>query len=66
MKEVLAASGVVGVLASEEDDAPILVPGASEDPSSYVAVFDPLDGSRNIEVSIPTGVLCSCSCGTPL
>ena len=67
MKEVLAACGVVRVMASEEDDGPIEVlshasggveagteAGAG---TGFTVVFDPLDGSRNIEVSIPTGSL---------
>lgn len=54
MNNLLLGSGVVAVTASEEDDAPVLsgVAGAR-----YVVVFDPLDGSRNIEVSIPTGTI---------
>lgn len=70
MKEVLAACGVVRVMASEEDDGPIEVPshasaisgsggveaGTEADAGTgFTVVFDPLDGSRNIEVSIPTG-----------
>jgi len=55
MKESLSASGVVCVMASEEDEEPVNVPGAS--PEGLVAVLDPLDGSRNIEVSIPTGTI---------
>eukprot|EP00955_Chlamydomonas_euryale_P107369 365763-Chlamydomonas_euryale.AAC.3 len=42
-------------MASEEDEEPVNVPGAS--PEGLVAVLDPLDGSRNIEVSIPTGTI---------
>lgn len=61
MKEVLSESGVVRVMASEEDDRPIEVPlrlGSSRgchEGGGFAVVFDPLDGSRNIEVSIPTG-----------
>eukprot|EP00897_Mesotaenium_endlicherianum_P010057 jgi/Mesen1/907/ME000116S00052 len=53
MKSTLRSSGRVAVMASEEDDEPIQV---SED-AKYVVVFDPLDGSRNIEASIPTGTI---------
>ncbi|XP_015693669.2 fructose-1,6-bisphosphatase, chloroplastic isoform X1 [Oryza brachyantha] len=49
----LQRSGKVAVMASEENDLPILV--SNEGP--YVVVTDPLDGSRNIEVSIPTGTI---------
>jgi len=41
------------VLASEENDQPIWI----SDDGPYVVVTDPLDGSRNIEVSIPTGTI---------
>eukprot|EP00798_Chlamydomonas_sp_ICE-L_P011630 gene11630-34339_t len=58
MKEFLSSSGVVGVIASEEDDQPIVVACDEQtDEKRYVVVFDPLDGSRNIEVSIPTGTI---------
>jgi len=42
----------VAAIASEEDDRPIWL---GEGP--YVVVFDPLDGSRNIDASIPTGTI---------
>ncbi|KAF8658654.1 hypothetical protein HU200_059124 [Digitaria exilis] len=49
----LRSSGKVAVLASEENDLPIWM----SDDGPYVVVTDPLDGSRNIEVSIPTGTI---------
>ncbi|XP_062178481.1 fructose-1,6-bisphosphatase, chloroplastic [Phragmites australis] len=49
----LQRSGKVAVLASEENDLPIWI--SNDGP--YVVVTDPLDGSRNIEVSIPTGTI---------
>ena len=52
MKDVLAASGCVAVLASEEDEEAVEV-----GQSGYAVVFDPLDGSRNIDASIPTGTI---------
>ncbi|CAM9160712.1 unnamed protein product [Scytosiphon promiscuus] len=55
LKGFLARSGVVRVLASEEEDEPVLV-GGNED-ATYVVVFDPLDGSSNIDASIPTGTI---------
>ncbi len=42
----------MSVLASEEDDTAISV-GSGD--GQYVVVFDPLDGSRNIDAAIPTG-----------
>lgn len=35
-----------------QEDEPVLV---EEDDAKYVVVFDPLDGSSNIDASIPTG-----------
>ncbi|OEL23300.1 Fructose-1,6-bisphosphatase, chloroplastic [Dichanthelium oligosanthes] len=49
----LKSSGKVAVLASEENDLPTWI----SDDGPYVVVTDPLDGSRNIEVSIPTGTI---------
>eukprot|EP00793_Prasinoderma_coloniale_P006852 PRCOL_00001683-RA len=49
----LAESGLVRVLASEEEEeARVVTPGAP-----YVVVFDPLDGSRNVDVNIPVGTI---------
>ncbi|RWW32773.1 hypothetical protein BHE74_00028145 [Ensete ventricosum] len=41
------------VMASEEDDVPVWI----TDHGPFVIVVDPLDGSRNIDVSIPTGTI---------
>lgn len=49
----LQKSGKVAVMASEENDAPIWI--SNDGP--YVVVTDPLDGSRNIDASIPTGTI---------
>lgn len=49
----LRSSGKVAVMASEEDDAPIWL----TDDGPFVVVTDPLDGSRNIDASIPTGTI---------
>ncbi|XP_004290409.1 PREDICTED: fructose-1,6-bisphosphatase, chloroplastic [Fragaria vesca subsp. vesca] len=49
----LRNSGKVAVMASEEDDTPVWI----SDDGPYVVVTDPLDGSRNIEASIPTGTI---------
>lgn len=49
----LRNSGKVSVMASEEDDAPVWI----NDDGPYVVVLDPLDGSRNIDASIPTGTI---------
>lgn len=47
MQQALSSSGLVAVMASEEDDAAVVT---STPDARYVVVFDPLDGSRNIEV----------------
>lgn len=49
----LRKSGKVAVMASEEDDAPVWI----TDGGPFVVVTDPLDGSRNIDASIPTGTI---------
>jgi len=53
LKSVLGSCREVAVLASEEEDNALEVnPGGR-----YVVVFDPLDGSRNIDAAIPTGTI---------
>ncbi|KAA8490815.1 Fructose-1,6-bisphosphatase, chloroplastic [Porphyridium purpureum] len=58
-KRACEASGCVSVMASEEDEQPVEIPSTIGPGDvgipSYVVCFDPLDGSRNIESSIPTG-----------
>ncbi|MFV0444775.1 MAG: class 1 fructose-bisphosphatase [Planctomycetaceae bacterium] len=44
----------IGVLASEENEQPILVHKGSEN-ANYAVVFDPLDGSSNIDVNVSVG-----------
>ncbi|CAM9604359.1 unnamed protein product, partial [Phaeothamnion confervicola] len=53
LKLHLARSRSLAVLASEEEGEPLPVAGSGK----YVAVFDPLDGSSNIDASIPTGTI---------
>ncbi|CAI7760581.1 unnamed protein product [Closterium sp. NIES-54] len=53
IKATLAASRLVSVAASEEDND--VVELTADAP--YAAVFDPLDGSRNIDAGIPTGTI---------
>jgi fructose-1,6-bisphosphatase I len=66
LKRALRFTGKVGVLASEEEDTPVdLIGGAKTDDvevvidegEKYVAVFDPLDGSSNVDAGIPTGTI---------
>lgn len=65
LKRALRFTGRLGVLASEEEDSPVdLMPIAVSDKEvlideseKYVAVFDPLDGSSNVDAGIPTGTI---------
>jgi fructose-1,6-bisphosphatase I len=68
LKRALRFTGRLGVLASEEEDVPVdlMTPRDDNDQSSeilidegekYVAVFDPLDGSSNVDAGIPTGTI---------
>jgi fructose-1,6-bisphosphatase I len=63
LKRALRFTGKLGVLASEEEDEPVdLMPGSKseiviDEGEKYVAVFDPLDGSSNVDAGIPTGTI---------
>jgi fructose-1,6-bisphosphatase I len=52
---VLEQSGCVAAMASEEEDDWLRVPAAIA--GDYLVVFDPLDGSSNIEVSTSIGTI---------
>jgi fructose-1,6-bisphosphatase I len=58
MKQALGFSGRVCVMASEEDDAPVLIP-QERNPGRYAVLFDPLDGSSNIDVNVSIGTIFS-------
>eukprot|EP00899_Mesostigma_viride_P025521 jgi/Mesvir1/6153/Mv00851-RA.1 len=49
----LRASGRTGVIASEEEDVPVAVEESFS--GHYTVVFDPLDGSSNIDAAVSTG-----------
>eukprot|EP00227_Mantoniella_beaufortii_P011058 CAMPEP_0197586162 /NCGR_PEP_ID=MMETSP1326-20131121/8229_1 /TAXON_ID=1155430 /ORGANISM="Genus nov. species nov., Strain RCC2288" /LENGTH=402 /DNA_ID=CAMNT_0043150755 /DNA_START=96 /DNA_END=1304 /DNA_ORIENTATION=- len=51
--DVLRTSGRTGVIASEEEDLPVAVEETYS--GNYVVVFDPLDGSSNIDAAVSTG-----------
>jgi len=66
LKRALRFTGKLGVLASEEEDAPVDLVGNDktegkellfEETGKYVVVFDPLDGSSNVDAGIPTGTI---------
>jgi len=44
----------IGILASEENEQPLTVHYDSED-AKYAVIFDPLDGSSNIDVNVSVG-----------
>jgi len=48
----------VAVVASEEDDDPIIIRRGSEG-GKYCVIFDPLDGSSNLDVSVGVGTIFS-------
>lgn len=65
-KKALRYTGKLGTLASEEEDTPVVgVNGESignlsegfADTGKYVCVFDPLDGSSNVDAGIPVGTI---------
>jgi fructose-1,6-bisphosphatase I len=58
MKNALNHTGRVCVMASEEDEGPIPIPEPYT-PGKYVVLFDPLDGSSNIDVNAPVGTIFS-------
>jgi fructose-1,6-bisphosphatase I len=55
--DALAATGVVAGMASEELDDCSPVPGHSDRP--FLVLFDPLDGSSNIDVNVSIGTIFS-------
>lgn len=55
LKNALRYSGKMGVIASEEEDEPVMIDEVYS--GNYVAVFDPLDGSSNIDAGIATGTI---------
>ncbi len=58
MKQAFGNTGRVSIMASEEEAEPILAPnGANE--GKYVLLFDPLDGSSNIDVNVSIGTIFS-------
>lgn len=56
--ECVAHTGRVCVMASEEDEKPMAVPESSRG-GKYVLLFDPLDGSSNIDVNVSIGTIFS-------
>lgn len=48
----------VGILVSEEEDEPRILKSA-DDQGKYIVLFDPLDGSSNIDVNVAIGTIFS-------
>ena len=68
LKKALRFTGKMGVIASEEEDVPVDVleddglgsyntNALMDETGRYTAVFDPLDGSSNVDAGIPTGTI---------
>ena len=53
----LAYRGNVGILVSEEDEEPTVIKEGPE--GKYIVLFDPLDGSGNIDINAPVGTIFS-------
>ncbi|KNE65744.1 hypothetical protein AMAG_09722 [Allomyces macrogynus ATCC 38327] len=55
----LRSSGKVAIMVSEEDEDVIIVSAKDRDPAghAYAVVFDPLDGSSNIEAGVSIGTI---------
>ena len=53
----LAYRGNVGILVSEEDEEPTVIKEGPE--GKYIVLFDPLDGSSNIDIDAPVGTIFS-------
>ncbi|MEE9295110.1 MAG: class 1 fructose-bisphosphatase [Phycisphaerae bacterium] len=49
---------IVGIMVSEEDDEPTIVK-SPEGGGKYIVLFDPLDGSSNIDVNVSIGTIFS-------
>lgn len=54
----LGYRGNIGIVVSEEDDEPRVIQEAGEN-GKYIVLFDPLDGSSNIDVNVSIGTIFS-------
>jgi fructose-1,6-bisphosphatase I len=55
--ECLQNSGECCAIASEENDEVLLLPAVGTKQGNYVVMFDPLDGSSNIDVNVSVGTI---------
>jgi fructose-1,6-bisphosphatase I len=58
MQHAIQHTGRVCIMASEEDEQPMMVPPTSRS-GKYVILYDPLDGSTNIDVNVSIGTIFS-------
>lgn len=56
LKRSLGYRHSCGIIASEEDDEPRMLKELDKD-AKYVVMFDPLDGSSNIDANVPVGTI---------
>jgi fructose-1,6-bisphosphatase I len=59
MIEALHALPQVAAIVSEEDEAPVVFDRALDSGARFAVVFDPLDGSSNIDVNVNVGTIFS-------
>ena len=58
LMQCLAYRGNVGILCSEENEEPVVL-SETGSAGKYIVLFDPLDGSSNIDVNISVGTIFS-------
>ena len=58
VKQAIGFTGRVCVMASEEEGDPLPIP-RHRNPGKYVLLYDPLDGSSNIDVNVSIGTIFS-------
>lgn len=54
LQHCLSVRESIGILASEENERPLMVHNESPN-AKYAVIFDPLDGSSNIDVNVSVG-----------
>ena len=59
LKATLSKGGHLCAMASEEDDDMVLIDVPNKKKAKYIIVFDPLDGSSNIDVNVTIGTIFS-------
>ncbi len=57
LKNALGYRDSVGIIASEEDNEPRVLQEVDEAHGRYIVMFDPLDGSSNIDVNVSVGTI---------